>query len=204
MTTRVAQLSHRLLRGVLLAAGGASLLLGVVFLGLYRQQLENERAEASLQLNRMLQVTWENAMLKRDVEGLRDIVGKLGTLPGIRDVLILAPSGEVRFASDVAKLGRQMPGVAQATTAGKPLSRFENLESGGEVLRSINPVPNRAPCLPCHGTIAANPVNGVLVIDYDAAPIRDSARRSAILFLLAGSAVLGLTLATLWLALRRK
>ena len=56
MTTRVAQLSHRLLRGVLLAAGGASLLLGVVFLGLYRQQLENERAEASLQLNRMLQV----------------------------------------------------------------------------------------------------------------------------------------------------
>jgi PAS domain S-box-containing protein len=204
MTTRVAQLSHRLLRGVLLAAGGASLLLGVVFLGLYRQQLENERAEASLQLNRMLQVTWENAMLKRDVEGLRDIVGKLGTLPGIRDVLILAPSGEVRFASDVAKLGRQMPGVAQATTAGKPLSRFENLESGGEVLRSINPVPNRAPCLPCHGTIAANPVNGVLVIDYDAAPIRDSARRSAILFLLAGSAVLGLTLATLWLALRHQ
>jgi PAS domain S-box-containing protein len=41
------------------------------------------------------------------------------------------------------------------------------------------------------------------VIDYDAAPIRDSARRSAALFLLAGSAVLGLTLATLWLALRR-
>jgi type II secretory pathway component PulM len=79
--------------GVLLAAGGASLLLGVVFLGLYRQQLENERAEASLQLNRMLQVTWENAMLKRDVDGLRDIVAKLGTLPGIRDVLILAPSG---------------------------------------------------------------------------------------------------------------
>lgn len=203
MVTRVAHLSHHLLRGVLLAAGGASLLLGVVFLGLYRQQLENERAEASLHLNRMLQVTWENAMLKRDVEGLVDIVGKLGALPGIRDVVILAPSGEVRFASDAAKLGRQMADVAQATTAGKPLSRFENLESGGEVLRSINPVPNRAPCMPCHGTIAANPVNGVLVIDYDAAPIRDSARRSAALFLLAGSAVLGLTLATLWLALRR-
>lgn len=203
MTTRVAHLSHRLLWGVLLAAGGASLLLGVVFLGLYRQQLENERAEASLHLNRMLQVTWENAMLKRDVEGLRDIVGKLGTLPGIRDVLILAPSGEVRFASDAAKLGRQMADVAQATTAGKPLSRFENLESGGEVLRSINPVPNRAPCTPCHGAVDKHPVNGVLVIDYDAAPIRDNARRSAALFLLAGSAVLGLTLVTLWLALRR-
>ncbi len=203
MTSRAPHLSHRLLRSVLLAAGGASLLLGMLFLGLYRQQLEHERAETSLHLNRMLQVTWENAMMKRDVDGLRDIVAKLGTLPGIRDVLILAPSGEVRFASDALKLGRQMPGVAQATTAGKPVSRFENLEAGGEVLRSINPVPNRAPCTPCHGAVAKNPVNGVLVIDYDAAPIRDSARQSAALFLLAGSAVLGLTLATLWLALRR-
>jgi signal transduction histidine kinase len=203
MIPRAPHLSHRLLRSVLLAAGGASLLLGMLFLGLYRQQLEHERAEASLHLNRMLQVTWENAMMKRDVDGLRDIVAKLGTLPGIRDVLILAPSGEVRFASDAAKLGRQMPGVAQATTAGKPVSRFESLEAGGEVLRSINPVPNRGPCSPCHGPVAKNPVNGVLVIDYDAAPIRDSARQSAALFLLAGSAVLGLTLATLWLALRR-
>lgn len=203
MTVRVALLSHRLLRGVLLAAGGASVLFGLLFLGLYRSQLENERAEASLQLNRMLQVTWENAMLKRDVEGLRDIVGKLGTLPGIRDVLILAPAGEVRFASDAAKLGRQMPAVAQATTAGKPLSRFETLDSGSEVLRSINPVPNRAPCTPCHGAVATHPVNGVLVIDYDAAPIRASAMASAIVLLAAGTAALGLTLATLWLLLRR-
>lgn len=203
MIPRSSHLSHRLLRSVLLTAGGASLLLGMLFLGLYRQQLEHERAEASLHLNRMLQVTWENAMMKRDVDGLRDIVAKLGTLPGIRDVLILAPSGEVRFASDALKLGRPMPDVAQATTAGKPVSRFENLEAGVEVLRSINPVPNRTPCTPCHGPVAKNPVNGVLVIDYDAAPIRDSARRSAALFLLAGSGLLGLTLATLWLALRR-
>lgn len=203
MTIRVAHLSHRLLRGVLLVAGGASVLFGLLFLGLYRSQLETERAEASLQLNRMLQVTWENAMMKRDIEGLRDIVGKLGTLPGIRDVLILAPAGEVRFASDAAKLGRHMPAVAQATTVGKPLSRFETLDGGSEVLRSINPVPNRAPCTPCHGAVAAQPVNGVLVIDYDAAPIRASAMASAVALLGAGTAALGLTLATLWLLLRR-
>lgn len=206
MPPRVRHLSHRLLRGVLLVAGCASVLLGLLFLGLYRDQLVHERAEASLQLNRMLQVTWENAMLKRDVEGLRDIVAKLGGLAGIRDVLILAPAGEVRFSSDPAKLGRQMPDVARATTVGKPLSRFENLDSGGkvnEVLRSINPVPNRAPCTPCHGAVASHPVNGVLVIDYDAAPIRDSAWRSAAMLLLAGAIVLTLTLLTLWLLLRR-
>ena len=71
MHTKVRYLSHRLLRGVLLVAAGASLALGVLFLGLYRDQLLQERAEVSMQLNRMLQVTWENAMVKRDVEGLR-------------------------------------------------------------------------------------------------------------------------------------
>ena len=115
MTTRVSYLSSRLLRGVLLVAGVASLLLGLLFLGLYRDQLIQERAEVSLRLNRMLQVTWENAMLKRDVEGLRDIVAKLGELDGIRDVLILAPGGEVRFASDPAKLGHQMPEIGRAS-----------------------------------------------------------------------------------------
>lgn len=196
-------LSRRLLRAVLLVAGGASLLLGLCFVGLYREQLARERAAVSLQLNRMLQVTWENAMLKRDVEGLRDIVGKLGGLTDIRDVLILAPNGEVRFASDTRKLGRQMADVAKATTAGTPVSRFENLDNGGEVLRSINPVANRPPCQPCHGPAASHPVNGVLVIDYDAAPIRENAMRSAGWLLSAGTAVIALTLATLWLLLRR-
>lgn len=197
------QLSHRLLRGVLLVAGGASLLFGVLFLGLYREQLEAERAEASLHVNRTLQAAWENAMLKRDIPGLRDIVGRLGELPGIRDVMILAPNGEVRFASDQAKLGRLLPAVAGATTAGKPISRFETLDDGNEVLRSINPVPNREPCKPCHGPAATHPVNGVLVIDYDAAPIRANERKSAVALLAAGTLATGMMLITLWLLLRR-
>lgn len=196
-------LSHRLLRGVLLAAGSASLLFGGLFLGLYREQLAAERAEASLHVNRTLQAAWENAMLKRDIPGLRDIVGRLGELPGIRDVMILAPDGEVRFASDQAKLGSRLPAVTGATTAGKPISRFETLDGGSEVLRSINPVPNREPCKPCHGPAASHPVNGVLVIDYDAAPIRANARKSAVALLAAGTLAIGLMLGTLWLLLRR-
>jgi signal transduction histidine kinase len=203
MQTNVTYLSHRLLRGVLLVAGGASLVLGVLFLGLYRDQLIHERADVSMQLNRMLQVTWENAMLKRDVDGLRDIVSKLGGLNGIRDVVILSPTGEVRFASDPEKMGRLLPEIAQATRLGNPVTRFESYAGGGEVLRSINPVPNRAACTTCHGPVAANPINGVLVVDYDAVPIRDSAMRSAIFLMLAGTAVIALTLLTLWLLLRR-
>ena len=203
MYPRLQHLSHQLLRGVLLVTGGALFLLGLLFLGLYRNQLMDERAESSLQLNRMLQVTWENAMLKRDIDGLRDIVDNIGKLKGIRDVWLLSADGEVRFASDPTKLGRQMPALAAAVTEGVPVSRFENLDSGSEVLRSINPVPNRTACAACHGTVTEYPVNGIMIIDYDAAPIRASANRSALLFMLAGTAVLGLTLLTLWLMLRR-
>jgi PAS domain S-box-containing protein len=203
MYPRIQHLSHTLLRGVLLVTGGASLLLGVLFLGLYRNQLVQARSELSLQLNRVLQVTWENAMLKRDIDGLRDIVGRLGELEGIRDVLLLSPDGEVRFASDPAKLGRRLPAIAGVVVDGLPVGRFEQLGSGSEVLRSINPIPNRGVCAPCHGAVVDHRINGLMIIDYDAAPVRASAFRSAVLFMLAGTAVLGLTLATLWLLLRR-
>lgn len=195
-------LSHRLLRGVLFAAGSASLIFGLFFIGLYRDQLIQERAEVSMQLNRTLQVAWENAMLKRDVDGLRDIVSKLGGLNGIRDVVILAPSGEVRFASNQANLGRQLSELVPPAGANAQ-TRFVTNTLGQEVMRSVNPVPNREPCTPCHGPVATSPVNGVLVIDYDAAPIRNSAMRSAILLMLAGTGVIALTLLTLWLLLRR-
>ena len=203
MHPRIQHLSHQLLRGVLLVTGGALFLLGLLFLGLYRNQLMDERAESSLQLNRMLQVTWENAMLKRDIDGLRDIVGNIGKLKGIRDVLLLSADGEVRFASDLTKLGRQMPMLARTAKIGVPVSRFENLGSGSEVLRSINPIPNRTACTSCHGDVTSHPVNGIMIIDFDAAPIRASANHSALLFMLAGTAVLALTLLTLWLLLRR-
>jgi PAS domain S-box-containing protein len=203
MYPRTLHLSHLLLRSILLVTGGASVLLGLLFLGLYKNQLVDERAELSLQLNRMLQVTWENAMLKRDIEGLSDIVGKIGKLKGVRDVMVLTPSGVVRFASDPNKLGQQMPAVARAAMSEIAVSRFEQLGTGSEVLRSINPILNQTACASCHGNAVAHPVNGIMIIDYDAAPIRDSAFRSTALFMFAGTAVLTLTLLTLWLLLRR-
>ena len=48
-------------------------------------------------------------------------------------------------------------------------------EQGAAVLRSINPVPNKAPCTSCHGPVAENPINGVLFVDYEADTIRDQA-----------------------------
>jgi signal transduction histidine kinase len=192
------------MRQVLLVAGGASLLFAILFLGLYREQLERERAATSTQINRLLRVALENAMLKRDVPGLRDIVEKMGEQPGIVGVMILAPGGEVRFASRPEKLGQQLPELLGKEHPGVPQTHFVAETGQAEVLRSINPVPNQLVCTSCHGPLAKHPINGVLVVDYDAGTIRQDAYRSAALFAGAGIAVLALTLWSIWRLLRRR
>lgn len=192
-----------MLRHVLLVAGGASLLFGLLFLALYRDQLERERAAASVEINHLLRVALENAMLKRDVPGLRDIVERMGALPGIGEVMILAPGGEVRFASRPERLGNRLPELVRGDRPGIPESHF--LDAGqGEVLRSVNPVPNQPACIGCHGPLEKSPINGVLVVDYRADTLRGDAWRSAALFAAAGGTVLALTLGTLWWLLRRR
>lgn len=197
-------LSSRILRRVLLVAGGASLLFGLLFLGLYREQLASERVAAAEQIIRLLRVALENAMLKRDVPGLRDIVRHLGEQPGIANVMILAPDGEVRFASEGARLGQRYPDLAGQGAPGVPVSRFIDDPVRGELLRLLNPVPNQADCTGCHGALETHPVNGVLVVDYDAGAIRRQAIGSALLFAAAGVAVLALTLWSVWQLLRRR
>lgn len=197
-------LSSRILRRVILVAGGASLLFGLLFLGLYRDQLERERAATSEQINRLLRVALENAMLKRDVPGLRDIVQQMGLQPGIAGVMILAPDGEVRFSSTAEKLGQRLPQLAAKGQPGVPVSQFMDEPGVGQILRSINPVPNQLPCVGCHGPLEQHPVNGILVVDYDAGTIRDQSYRSAAMFAAAGIAVLALTLWSIWRLLRRR
>ncbi|MFZ1325233.1 MAG: histidine kinase, partial [Candidatus Contendobacter sp.] len=55
-----------------------SLLFLLVFVALYHSQLQEERALKATEVNRLLQATLENAMLKRDLGGLREIVDRLG------------------------------------------------------------------------------------------------------------------------------
>ena len=199
-----AGLAHRILRQVLMVAGGASLLFGLLFLALYRDQFERERSAASVQVNQLLRIALENAMLKRDVPGLRDIVARMGELPAIREVMILAPGGEVRFASRQERLGLQLPELAGRAGNGAAESHFLSNAEGEAVLRSINPVSNRAACTGCHGSLEKSPINGILVVDYRADTLREQAWRSAALFAAAGAIVLALTLWTLWRMLRRR
>ncbi len=211
-TASNSKLSRKLLAGLAAGLLLASVAFLVLFIEMYRTRLEVERANTSEQVNRLLQVSLENAMLKRDLPGLTDIVRRLGEQPGISSVRIVNPEREVRFASDPAAVGTRLT-AAEIGCTGCVNERAENvpassqlvrLAGGDEVLRSVNPIRNRAECISCHGPASEHPVNGILVVDHDATGLRSDAKRMAAIMSGAGLLVVLLGLSTVWLVLRRQ
>jgi len=190
-------LSRKVLLAVAWGLAVASVGFLVLFVSLYYSELSAERAKASERINRLLQASLENAMIKRDLDGLQRIVSGLGQQEGVAGVMILDPNREVRFASDPDRLGEHLPGEALVAH-----TRFVERPDGREVLRSVNPVTNKPQCAECHGPVADNPVNGILLVDYDAGALRSGALHTALTLGGSGLAVLLLTLGLLWAVLR--
>lgn len=186
----------------------------VVFLGgfvaLYHSSLQAERTQAAEKVGLLLQASLENAMLKRDIDGLRDIVDRLGALDDIVSVMILDPKGEVRFSSVRDRLGRHFDVAStelcpdcRANEFGVAAGAAFVTDGQREILRSVKTVANHEPCTQCHGPVAERPFNGILVVDHAAEGLRKEAARSAALLAGSGAVVLlSLVLGT-WLLLRR-
>ena len=184
---RITSLRHKFVLGATTGLVSLSLALVGLAMALYQYQLAQERSQASQEVNRLLQAALENAMLKRDLPGLRDIVARMGRQQGVRGAMIVAPGGEIRFASDPAMVGRPFPlddhglclNCPEPTEPSAVSALFTRDAAGHEVMRSLNPVANRVQCAGCHGAPENHPVNGIMVVDYDAAPIRHQAAISA-------------------------
>lgn len=190
-----------------IAVGLSTLSLGLLGLvaALYQHQLAHERSQASREINRLLQAALENAMLKRDLPGLRDVVNRLGQQDGVTSAMILAPGGEIRFASEAGLVGTRYPLERHAICLDCPdpaadlPTLFTRDFRGRDVMRSLNAVRNKPVCAGCHGPVATHPVNGILVVDYDAAPIRHKAVVSAATLGGMGALLLAITLlASAW------
>lgn len=179
----------------------SSLVFCTLFLAFYQNKLEKDRTQAVREVNMLLKTSLENAMLKRDLDGLKFIVNRLGAQPKIRSVMITNPSGEVRFSSDSDRLGLLID--KHLIDADNPHTVFMRNEQNIEVLRSINPVHNKLACQTCHGPIDKNPVNGVLVVDYDATNIRQNALYTTLLLMGAGALIVIINLVGGWWFMRR-
>jgi signal transduction histidine kinase/HAMP domain-containing protein len=184
-----------------------SVLFLVIFVRMYEKRLIDDYTNASFHINSLLEASLENAMLKRDIPGLQQIVKKLGEQPGIDGVYIANPTFEVRFSHDNDAVGQSFPDLASAinqnqseTTA---LFLNGNSVDTATVLRSINPVLNKPPCEDCHGPVSDHPVNGYLIIDYISSAIRQSARQAVASLALSGGVVVLLTIIAIAWALKR-
>lgn len=207
-------LDRRLHRKYLVGVGagllGTSLLFLLLFIAMYQERLREEGARTATEVNRLLQTSLENAMLKQDLDGLRTILDQLGNQPGIESVMIINPRDEVRFSSDPEVLGthydrEQSSGCIEChgqPAENRPYTLLFSPSDDLELMRSVNPVANREPCQRCHGPVAEYPYNGMLVIDYNAAPLRKSARNTTLLLMGAGAIVLFVTLVGGWWFMR--
>ena len=206
-----ASLSRKFLTGVAAGLVAISLVFLLLFMTMYRAELQSERSQAAEDINRLLQTSLENAMLKRDLDGLRDIVSRLGKQDGIVGVMIVNPDDEVRFAADQKMLGQKFSRETDSAcrvchqSGSTPVDTtvFTVNERGQEVLRSVNPVQNKAACVGCHGPVETHPVNGVLFVDYDALPIRRHAQQMTWFLMGSGVLVVLLTLTGGWWFMRR-
>lgn len=179
----------------------SSLVFLVLFINLYQNELAQERTNAAVQVNRLLQTSLENAMLKRDLDGLREILNHLGQQPGVLAVSITNPAGEIRFSSAAALLGRFIQ--ADSAKLQAPSTQWLEDQRQQGVLRSINPVRNKPACLECHGPADSNPLNGILYVDYDAEPLRNKARDTTLLLMSSGALIVLINLLGGWWFIQR-
>lgn len=186
-----ARLNRKFLLGTFSGLLLVSIIFLLLFLGMYREQMERIRSEGAIQVTRLLQVSLEQAMLLRNLDMLETIVAQLGRLEGVAGVSIVNRTGEIRFSSvpdkrgEILVLGCGGCGFDPARSR-DAFSFFLEDESGVRILRNVNPVRNKEACKECHGPADRNPINGTLVVDLDAEPIESYARETALILVGAG------------------
>lgn len=191
-----------LLRLVVVALVASLLLLGLSHYT-YLKYLERQRGRTSSGFNLLLRTTLENAMLKGDLSGLAQLVRQLGLEPGIAEAFVLNPEGRIRFSSNETVIDQPLDNfVAGQTSAKKPY--FTSGVSGDSVLRSIALVENKPECAGCHGPVATHPINGIIVVDYDASEVLSETFRAAAIFSATGITVFVLGIWALWISLKKR
>ena len=189
------KLNRKYVLGMASGLVAISIVFAFLFLNMYQKQLSSERANTSLHLNRLLQTSLEYFMLNRDLAGASQIIKSFGQQDEIKNVMVLNVEGKIRLATQTDLIGSTDKNIGKAQ---QDHTVFINTAATGEVFRSINPIHNKNECSLCHGDKKQNPINGVLVVDFDASVLRENARNTTLALMGAGSTVVLITLFGGW------
>jgi signal transduction histidine kinase/HAMP domain-containing protein len=179
----------------------SSLFFLILFVNLFRGQLERERAEAAAQAGRLVATALDDVLLRRDLGGLRSILDNLGGQPGILAVRIGNPEGRIRFSSDPSAVGQDA--AVPSVHTGKPVWQLVDDSGGRSVMRSISPLPNREACAGCHGPVDQYPITGYVYVDLDAESLSDKAAATTLLLMGSGALIVLINIAGGWWFIRR-
>ena len=183
-----ASLAQRLTLGLVVSLIVSVGVLVALATAVTRASLRHEQEAAATRLARVFEASLQNAMLKRDLDGMAGILAALGQAPGVSQARLAEPRGTVRFASDPRAIGSSVR------------AQWGDLcvTAGCAVL------PAQARCAQCHGAPAQHPVNGVLLVDFEPPGPRAGALPPTLLLSLVGLAALVLFALLMALTLRRQ
>jgi signal transduction histidine kinase len=162
--------------------------------------LDNLRASAA-NAGEIIEGSLQHAMVTNDFSTVQQIADNIGQQPGVQDLFLWSKSGHVLISTDHEMIGQTFTlGDASCQICHRyaATSRNENviltLDQRVRVFRNVNVLENSAECQSCHDP--AKPVLGVLISDFDMAPVDRAlanSRRSSILWS-AGSILLVLVM----------
>ena len=174
----------------------------------FNRMVEEQRRAAELQ-NRILETALRHQMLEKHADSplIATILQEVGSQPEVRNVMILDHEGVIRQSSRQELVGQRVPrdsAECMVCHQKAPIerNRWAVLDlPGGEVLRSVRPIENRAECYSCHKP--EERLNGILILDVSLAGLQAQVsgdRR----WMVATTAALGfLLLASVGLIVRR-
>ncbi len=196
-------LSQKYLLGMVTGLLITVIFFAALFFLMYQTQIESGRKQASTEITELLQVSMEQPFINQDRQGLQKLIDRLAQQTGITNVMVANTLGVIRFSSlpeliGVNPLATGAEGCVHCHDR-PPKAREKTVflkdEQGREVLRSVSPIINQPECVSCHGRAVQHPYTGMLVVDYDAAVLRQQARNTTLVLMSSGSLVL---LITLW------
>ena len=154
-------------------------------------------SETALAQGELIRVALEHQMIENDRSLIEKMVSSFGAQAGVESVLILDRKGEARYssaplpaASDLAIESPTCQACHRFPPEGRMASRVIETR-GGTMLRTVVPIRNREPCYSCHAS--NQKINGILIVDIDAARIRATMQRD-LRWMVAGSGLLALLL----------
>ena len=167
-----------------------------------RSLLLDATARTATDLNDVIEGGLQYAMLTRNRAEIQASINDIAANAPVVDLFLLNTKSKIRAGFPQALRGQSLsqddPGCAVCHAPDAPhrgeLSVVLTLPEVGRVLRSCNPIENKAACHKCHEP--DQPYNGVLITDLTLDGVEQAATNNLerILFLLGGALLLGAAL----------